>query len=268
MNEAATIADWVIEHITMLNKIDRLLNKQATLTTVQQETLQNITTDLLNHKPVQYILNECWFAGMKLYVDENILIPRPETEELVEWIIEDCKINGVNSITIIDIGTGSGCIPIALKNSIPFCDAYAIDVSKEALAVAERNALANNTLVNFKQINFLDESEWKYLPMVDIIVSNPPYIAAKEIHSMEKNVTAYEPHLALFVADSNPLIFYEKIVEFALTKLHKQGKIFVEINEALGKDTVDLFEKYSFKCLLRKDLQGKDRMIKAEKMND
>jgi len=152
------------------------------------------------------------------------------------------------------------------KKSIPALNVYAIDISKNALAVAAKNAANNNAAINFKQLNFLDEAQWHTLSNFDTIISNPPYIAEHEISSMQKNVTAYEPHLALFVADNNALIFYEVIAKFATTHLNKNGKIFVEINEHLAKETIAVFEKYAFNCLLRKDLQGKYRMIKAEKL--
>ncbi|MBS1626687.1 MAG: peptide chain release factor N(5)-glutamine methyltransferase [Bacteroidetes bacterium] len=263
-NEAFSIANWAIEHISQLNKIDRLINKQATLNEIQIKKLTSITNQLLQHKPIQYILNECWFAGMKLYVDENVLIPRPETEELANWIIEEYKTN-TTPLIVIDIGTGSGCIPISIKKSLPILNIHAIDVSNEALVVAKKNASIQNTNIHFKQNNFLDETNWNEFPKFDIIVSNPPYIAIEEKNNIPKNVMEYEPHVALFAPSTNALIFYEKIVAFATTHLNNNGKIFVEINEALGKEVVTMFQQHSFNCELKKDLQGKDRMIKAVK---
>jgi len=261
-SEALTIANWVIEHISGLKKIDRLINKQVELNLLQTEKLNNITKQLLQHKPIQYILNECWFAGMKFYVDENVLIPRPETEELINWVVEEYKAN-TTAVSILDIGTGSGCIPISIKKFLPALTVYAIDVSTEALTVAKKNATLQNTHIHFKQLNFLDETNWNELPKFDIIVSNPPYIAIEEKNTIQKNVIDYEPHVALFASDTNPLIFYEKIAAFATTHLNNNGKIFVEINEVYGKEVISIFEQHVFKCELKKDLQGKNRMLKA-----
>lgn len=261
-SEALTIANWVIEHISGLKKIDRLVNKQVELNLLQTEKLNNITKQLLQHKPIQYILNECWFAGMKFYVDENVLIPRPETEELINWVVEEYKAN-TTAVSILDIGTGSGCIPISIKKFLPALTVYAIDVSTEALTVAKKNATLQNTHIHFKQLNFLDETNWNELPKFDIIVSNPPYIAIEEKNTIQKNVIDYEPHVALFASDTNPLIFYEKIAAFATTHLNNNGKIFVEINEVYGKEVISIFEQHAFKCELKKDLQGKNRMMKA-----
>jgi release factor glutamine methyltransferase len=265
--EAANIADMVIEHVTGQRKIERILYKDLLVTEEQQQTLEALSQQLLQHKPVQYILGEAWFAGMKLYVNEHVLIPRPETEELVELIVEEVgsgKSKEENDLSIIDIGTGSGCIPIGLKKRLSNAAVYAVDISEKALEVAKKNAEEQQTDIRLLQLDFLDKGNWKQLPLFNIIVSNPPYVKKSEEQTMAKNVLEYEPHVALFVPDEDALKFYKAIAEFAKTHLKTDGKVFVEINEALGQHVVELFEQSGFKDVtLKKDMQGKDRMIKA-----
>ncbi|MCS3800329.1 peptide chain release factor N(5)-glutamine methyltransferase [Niastella sp. OAS944] len=272
--EAANIADWVIEHVTGMRKIDRIVHKQSPLPPHQLTQIQQYTQELLNHKPVQYVLHEAWFYGMALYVDENVLIPRPETEELVEWVLEQVGsqkkedssyiLPPTSYFSILDIGTGSGCIPISLKKKLPQAEVYACDVSEQALAVAAKNAATQQTPVQFLQADFLHTASWPTLPTVDIIVSNPPYIPHHNSSTMLQNVLAYEPHLALFVPNEDPLVFYDAIARFAKEKLRPGGSIFVEIHEDLGEQTKALFESNGFVAVVKKDLQGKDRMVKAE----
>jgi release factor glutamine methyltransferase len=217
------------------------------------------------------VLNETWFAGMKLYVDEAVLIPRPETEELVEWIVSEVR-NEKNSkvksqnlkFKILDVGTGSGCISLALKRYLPEAEVTAVDVSEDALIVAKKNAIAYDLKINFLQLDFLNKEQWKAFEKYDIIVSNPPYIKKSEEFTMRDNVLNYEPQIALFVPDDDALIFYKALAEFAQLHLKKTGSLFVEINEALGIQVVELFKENNFnKVVLKKDLQGKDRMVKA-----
>lgn len=262
--ESANIADWVIEDITGFKRVDRITNKQFPLNTSQQELLKKYTEELLQHKPVQYVLNETWFAGMKFYVDENVLIPRPETEELVEWIVEESQKSKVKSKKVLDIGTGSGCIPIALKKKLVDYEVHALDVSKEALTVAEKNAASLNAPITFNEINILDKSMWNQLPEFDVIVSNPPYIKQSEEKEMRNNVLLHEPHLALFVSDEDALLFYKIIAEFGLTHLAKDGELYFEINEVLGKEVKELLELKGYSDVeIKKDMQGKDRMVKG-----
>ena len=261
--EAANIADWVMEHVTGLRKIDRIMHKQSPLAPEKAVRLQEYTRELLTHKPVQYVLHEAWFCGMPFYVDEQVLIPRPETEELVEWIGQFGNRQSANGLRILDIGIGSGCIPVSLKKKLPQAEVYACDVSEGALGVAARNAAAQQTPINFLQVDFLDTNSWSALPEVDIIVSNPPYIPQKDKQTMLQNVLAYEPHLALFVPDNDALVFYEAIAGFAQRTLPGHGCVFVEIHEDLGQQTKELFESKSFKAEVKKDFQGKDRMVKA-----
>lgn len=259
--EAANIADWVMEHITGMRKIDRIMHKQSPLAPDRLAKLEQYTRELLANKPVQYVLHEAWFCGMPFYVDENVLIPRPETEELVEWVVAEAG----SKQSILDIGTGSGCIPVSLKKKLPQVKVYSCDVSSPALMIAAKNAAAQNITVHFIQTDFLDAGTWPTLPAVDIIVSNPPYIPHHNQYSMLPNVLAYEPHLALFVPNEDPLVFYEAIARFAQQKLLPGGCIFAEIHEDLGQQTKTLFESKGFVAEVKKDFQGKNRMVKAGK---
>ncbi len=267
--EAANITDWVIENVTGQSRINRILFKDLQINLQHQERLQNISLELLANKPVQYILNEVWFAGIKLYVDERVLIPRPETEELVDWIANDIKKlagEAQSGIALLDVGTGSGCIPIALKKQLPAIAVSALDVSTEALEVAKKNAGGQQTDISFFEGDFLDSITWHQLQNFDIIVSNPPYIKQQEAVDMAKNVLDYEPAIALFVTDEDALVFYKAIALFAQQHLYESGSVYVEINEALGEQVMKIFTTQDFaKIEMRKDLQGKDRMIKASK---
>jgi release factor glutamine methyltransferase len=262
--EAANIADIVIENITGFKKSDRIINKQFPLNEKQLQLLNDYTTELLKHKPLQYVLREAWFAGTKLYVDENVLIPRPETEELAEWIVKEVSSYGLPVTSLIDIGTGSGCIPIALKKKLTSVDVHALDISDSALNVAKRNAADQQAEINFHQLDILDKTLWEQLPHFDIIVSNPPYVKQSEASSIQKNVLKYEPHIALFVEDEDALKFYKAISEFGLAHLNKNGKLFFEINEMMGKQVCELLTQYGYSNIqLKKDLQEKERMVKA-----
>lgn len=263
IDEASNIADLVIEHVTGYKKLGRITHKQLVLTEQQTHAIDVFKSTLLQNKPVQYVLQEAWFYEMKFYVNEHVLIPRPETEELVELVT---KTNSPIS-NILDIGTGSGSIAITLKKKISHTTIVAIDVSEDALVVAKKNAAELNVEIEFKQLNFLDETNWNELGIFDIIVSNPPYIKQSEIINMQPNVVANEPHIALFVADDDALIFYKKIAAFGKTHLTAHGKIFVEINEALGNQTIALFEEFGYRAELKKDMQGKNRMIVADVIN-
>jgi len=265
--EAANIADMMIEFVTGQRKTDRIIYKKIPLNFQQQEQLDILTQELLQYKPVQYVLKESWFWGMKFFVNESVLIPRPETEELIEWIIQEIKENKIASGSILDIGTGSGCIPISLKKGNEKLAVFALDISKEALKVAAKNADDLNAEINFICSDFLDENTWKELPVFDIIVSNPPYVKQSESETMRKIVIDFEPHLALFVPDEDPLLFYQKIARFGKSHLSNTGNIFVEINESLGKEATTLFRKENYAVELRKDMHGKDRMLKANFLN-
>lgn len=227
----------------------------------EQEAFNNYINQLKKGVPIQYVLGEADFYQLKFKVNEHVLIPRPETEELVYLILQDAKINQPKSI--IDIGTGSGCIPITLKKHLPNTAINAIDVSETAIAVAKENALKNKVEIDFTIADAL-HLEPKNFQKFDVIVSNPPYIALSEMEDMEANVTKHEPHLALFVEDENPLIFYQKIADFALTNLQQNGVLYFEINQALAQETQKLLEQKGFITEIIKDINQNDRMIKAQ----
>ncbi len=227
----------------------------------ETERFKTILSQLKNHKPIQYILGHTEFYGLKIRLNEHVLIPRPETEELVEEILQ--AIDGKSELNILDIGTGSGCIAIALKKHLPEANISAIDISDEALLIAKTNAILNHTKINFLQGDILNTESGKQNPKyrIDIIVSNPPYVRISEKEKMSKNVLDYEPHIALFVEDKNPLLFYNSIADFALKNLSANGKLYFEINEALGSDVKKLLEEKGFKNVeVKKDMSGKDRI--------
>lgn len=266
--EAENISDWIFENVTGLKRWERRGNQNKELNETDSEKLKRYLDELLKHKPVQYILNEAWFYKMKFFVNENVLIPRPETEELVEWIVDDEKDNAGNNskqTNIIDIGTGSGCIPISLKKELPQANITAIDISEKALLIAKKNAVELNAALEFFQLDFLKEDEWKPLWQYNIIVSNPPYIPINEIEILAKNVTDFEPEIALFVENNDPFIFYKKISKFAKSHLKETGKIYMEVHEEYAKDVKNLFENAGFISEIKKDIYGKERMVKAIK---
>jgi release factor glutamine methyltransferase len=261
-SEAENISDWVIEHLTGTKRTDRVIHKEKMISPEQESQLKQYLDRLLQHEPVQYVLNEAWFCGLKFYVDKNVLIPRPETEELVEWIISGCKFP-IDTLSILDIGSGSGCIPIALKKRLGKADVWSCDVSPEALEVANRNATMLGINVKFIELDFLNEEQREKLPSFDIIVSNPPYIPAKEKEAMRLNVLEYEPAAALFVPDNDALIFYKAIADFGKKHLNNNGFIYTEINESLGEATASIFQSNGYQTVIKKDMQEKERMIKA-----
>lgn len=262
--EASQITDWVMEKLTGSQKAERMLYKNEAITAAEELQLQQYTERLLKHEPVQYVLNESWFYGLKFYVDKNVLIPRPETEEMVDWIIRNLKFP-FSDLKILDIGTGSGCIAIALKRKLRKAKVWACDVSNDALNVAKQNAANLQAEINFVQLDFLNADERNKRSSFDIIVSNPPYIPEKDKETMNKNVLDFEPSTALFVPDSNVLVFYEAIADFAKTHLKENGTVYCEIHENLGNEVNDLFKQNGFTTELKKDMQGKNRMIKVSR---
>jgi release factor glutamine methyltransferase len=258
--EADNIADWIFENVTNLKRWERRNNGNE-ISKNHFDKLNEYLKELLKHKPVQYVLNEAWFYKRKFFVDENVLIPRPETEELVEWIIEDVR--DKENFEIIDIGTGSGCIPVSLKKELQNVNVTAVDVSEKALFVAKKNAKELIAEINFKRIDFLNAEEWSALSKYDIIVSNPPYIPIAEKQILAKNVADFEPGIALFVDDNDPYIFYKKIADFAKFHLKEKGKIYVEVHEEYAKHVKDIFEKAGFISKIKKDIYGKERMVCA-----
>ena len=266
-SEATVITDWVFESIAGLQRFDIVKDPQQLLTNSIAEQLQTALADLLLHKPMQYVTGEAWFYNLKLFVNEHVLIPRPETEELVQLVLDSSVARSNPLPTILDIGTGSGCIALAIKKNLPAADVTAIDVSKQALYIASINAATYDADIIFLKVDFLDESEWESLPMFDIIISNPPYIPINEKANLDTNVTAYEPHQALFVPDNAPLLFYEKIATFGIKHLNPNGQIFMETHEDFAKETAALFSENYKTVLIKKDLFGKERMVIAGNIN-
>jgi release factor glutamine methyltransferase len=269
-DELKNIIDLVLEHLTTMPRMEQVKSKLAYLTCGQLETIDSITERLKKNEPIQYVLGEAWFAGMKFKVNKNVLIPRPETEELVDWIVKENALPitiGTMSnaqFSIIDIGTGSGCIPITIKKKLPDANISAIDVCSEALFTATENAIEHTTEIDFILLDFLDEEKWNELGQFDIIISNPPYVRQSEKENMHVRVKEFEPHKALFVPDNDSLLFYKKLSDFSLQHLKPGGKLFVEINEAYGDAVTGLFRAAGFINIeLKKDMQGKDRMIRA-----
>lgn len=247
-----------LEELKGWKRMDYLMRNSETISGNEEEQWKNALQQLEQYRPIQYIFGKTYFYGLEFKVNENTLIPRPETEELVEWIIHEN--NKRTELNILDIGTGTGCIPISLAKNLPQAQVAAIDVSEGALAIAKENALTNNVSVNFIQTDILIAES---LPQqYDVIVSNPPYVRNLEKAEIKPNVLEHEPHLALFVEDNDPLIFYRKIAQLALHHLKTGGKLYYEINQYLGLGTVALLEDMGFKnVVLRKDLFGNDRMI-------
>ena len=225
-----------------------------------------IVNRLLQHEPIQYILGETEFYGLKFHTSPEVLIPRSETEELVDWIISEAN-DGCKSM--LDIGTGSGCIPIVIDKNTCMDRIDGWDISEDALQIARKNALRNDSKVHFSNHDILDPSGFVEDVKWDVIVSNPPYVLREEASLMERNVLDFEPHLALFVPDSDPLLFYRAIAKFANVHLKIHGSLFFEINEKMGEQTVQLLKESGFDDILtRKDFQGKERMIRARKLKN
>lgn len=252
----------LFEYKLGFSKVDFIMKGADELTPEMIDFCTKALAQLKEHIPIQYIIGETEFYGLKFKVTHDVLIPRPETEELVHWIISDNKLSNPQ---ILDIGTGSGCIPITLKKHIPAANITTWDISEKALCIANENATLNKVDVIFVQNDVLKTSLQKNKTF-DIIVSNPPYIRELEKKHMHQNVLNYEPHLALFVSDNNPLIFYKQICKLAFENLNPGGILYFEINEALGDDTKLLMKYFGFTQVeVRKDLFGKDRMAKGIK---
>ena len=251
----------LLEAFHQMKRIDLALHPAIELDPMQLLQWETVLAQLIEQRPIQYILGETEFFGLPFYVNENTLIPRPETEELVEWILERSKGGSQNpKVKILDIGTGTGCIAVALAKNLPEAEVYAMDVSEKALAIAKKNAARNEVQVTFLHQSILEAED--LLQQFDIIVSNPPYVRHLEKEEIKKNVLDYEPHLALFVEDHDALLFYRKITQLAQKNLTQNGQLFFEINQYLGKEMQELLEEYQFKNIeLRKDIYGNDRMV-------
>lgn len=261
--EAESFFYLILEEKKQLKRIDLALHPDLFFSEEEIGVWNAILEQLKQEIPIQYLLGKTSFYGLDFEVNAAVLIPRPETEELVEWILESQK-SKVESqkVKILDIGTGSGCIAISLAKNLPDATVFALDVSEEALATAKKNAENNSVNVTFIHQNILETED--LLQQFDIIVSNPPYVRNLEKEEIKKNVLENEPHLALFVADNDALVFYKKIAQLAQKNLLSNGQLYFEINQYLGKEMVNLLEKMNFKTVdLRKDIYGNDRMTKA-----
>lgn len=261
-DEAASFFYLLLEHHRNLKRVDLVMQPDLFFSETELEMLEGVISELKCQKPIQYILGSTSFFGMPFLVNEHTLIPRPETEELVEWVLKSQTSEGVES-SLLDIGTGSGCIAISLARNCANAQVSAIDVSREALATAEKNASINEVQVQFicQDILKAESLDKKY----DVIVSNPPYIRMLEKQKIKSNVLEYEPHLALFVANEDPLLFYRKIAQLAQKQLNNNGYLFFEINQYLAQETIQLLEDLNFKSIeLRKDIYGNDRMIRCQ----
>lgn len=261
--EASAIAKAILTDVFQLSTTDLYASKDMNFSTNQAEKLEVIITRLRANEPLQYILGNCYFCGLNFHVEPGVLIPRPETAELIEWIIADRK-SSDSPIRILDIGTGSGCISISLAKNLPQSEVYAWDISEDAIRIASDNANRLDANVRFRQTDVLGQVPTD--TMMNVIVSNPPYITEAERTDMDANVTDWEPDTALFVPDNTPLLFYERIAEIGKQILTPDGTIYFEINQRFGTETVDMLRKKGYRNVeLRKDLSGNDRMIKAER---
>lgn len=266
--EVKAIACLAVQHVLNVNRSYYMLHKNTDLTLVQETALIRILDELRFGKPVQHVIGEADFYGLRFKVNSSVLVPRPETEELVEWVIRTITAENSLSCCVLDIGTGTGCIPIAIKKNLPLTDVYAIDISQNAINTALENCKFNDAEVRIERGDILDPAfRLDGKSTFKIIVSNPPYVQNSEKALMQDHVLQHEPHEALFVEDSDPLIFYRSIADFSRHSLEPDGFLFLEINEALGPETCSLVESFGFVAELRKDLQGKDRMIKARKLS-
>ncbi len=265
-NEAEALTLLVVSEISDLSKGSIKAFPEMELPANDLEKLAGILDSLKTGQPVQYVLGSTEFYGLSFEVDPSVLIPRPETEELVEWIIESVPRNaGHQNRQILDIGTGSGCIAISLKKNLPEYGISAMDISPAALTTAKKNAAINNVEINFIKQDILLAKSLTSAPY-EIIVSNPPYVTQYDKTQMHRNVTDYEPHSALFVPEDDPLLFYSAIADFSINSLQPGGLLFFEINENLGAETVELLKTKGLQHItLRKDMSGRDRMIKAAK---
>jgi len=253
----------IFNHLLHINSIELKIKVNTKLSISQKEQISRMVFELKKYNPIQYVIGETEFYGLKFEVNKQVLIPRPETEELVDWIIKE---NTDGKISLLDMGTGSGCIAVTLSCYLPGSDVYAIDISKEALTTARKNSEHNKARISFILQDILTLTSLPDTPLFDLIVSNPPYVRMSEKKAMHKNILNYEPHQSLFVSDEEPLIFYHAIAKFALSALKPNGKIFVEINEGLEKECIHLFSNYQFRNVIcRHDLNGKARMIKISR---
>ncbi|RYY49670.1 MAG: peptide chain release factor N(5)-glutamine methyltransferase [Chitinophagaceae bacterium] len=262
-DESAAIATMVFEAIGGSDRTTIITQPDLTIEKELISPLEAALLKLKKHEPVQYVIGYAWFAGLKFRVTDAVLIPRPETEELLNEVAEFHRHRDCNKF--LDIGTGSGCIPVSIKKLFPELDVSAMDVSPSALEIAQLNAREHDVVINWMEQDFLDESTWPDLPMYDLITSNPPYIPQNEEKVLDANVIKYEPHLALFVPENDPLVFYKKIARFGLAHLSPTGSLFMETHELYGNDVVGHFIENGYEASLKEDMFGKVRMVMASR---
>jgi len=263
--ESKSIMYQLIRHYFKYERIDFIKSQEIRLSESELLTIHFAVIDLLLNKPLQYVIGEAEFLDLRIKVNEHVLIPRPETEELVQLI---CKREAAKNraVRILDVGCGSGCIGIALKKNLESADVYGLDISENALKLAKENSELNDAELQLINADILNETKWNDLGTYEMVVSNPPYLRESEKELMRKNVLEFEPSTALFVPDADPLLFYRKIAHFCEKHLVKNGILYFEINEAFGNETKEMLALMNFKSIeLNKDINGKDRFIGAEK---
>ncbi len=260
-HEIGQFSNMIVEHLLNYSKIDIQLKRNEFIAEHFFQQALEIIDQLKEFRPIQYIFGKAHFYGFELMVDERVLIPRQETEELVQWIVDDYS--GI-PVKIMDVGTGSGCIAITLAKVLPKSNLHALDISSGALELAGENATFNSADVAFFEADIFDPDYKQFAPEYNVVVSNPPYVRESEKGAMGRNVTGYEPQIALFVEDSFPLLFYHAVARFGRQVLSKNGILYCEINEAYGHEVQNLLNVYGYYDIeLRKDINGKDRMVKA-----
>lgn len=260
--ERIAIARELLLRLFQAEKKDWIRIQQHLLTPDMREKLEQQVKRLIEKEPLQYVLGEAWFCGFQFHVAQGVLIPRPETEELVEWVISNCRFP-VESLEILDVGTGSGCIAISLKRRIRSATVYAMDISKEAMQIAKQNANKLGTDIHFIHQDLLNQNEWQQLPLFDFIVSNPPYVTPAEKNEMTPQVLEFEPPEALFTPTQDPLLYYHALASLFLLKKKKNSQLFCEINPLYAAQLSNDWQEMGICCEIKLDMQGKERMIRG-----
>lgn len=264
-DECVNLTNWLFLSVAGIEKKDFILEPERFIEEDIKKVLFEKLKELIAHKPIQYVTGIAYFYDLELAVDPSVLIPRPETEELVKWVVEDFK--EIEGLKVLDIGTGSGCIILALGKMLKNPHLTAVDISGEAIKTASGNADRYLIDIDFKKINILNEKEWDKLGKYGLIISNPPYVRESEKALMQPNVLYFEPSVALFVPDKDPLLFYRAIAKFSTKHLSSGGKLYMEINENLGKEVIFLLKEEGFsEIILKQDMQGKVRMVRCSRL--
>lgn len=258
--ERSAIAEHLLCHVLQKDKLYLRWQSAEPITLTQEQTINSLVLELEKGRPLQYVIGQATFYGLDFFVDESVLIPRPETEELVDWALQYI---GDKPLRILEVGTGSGCIAIALKKNAPQIAIYSIDISQAALNVARRNARTNMVEITFEEHDFLNSNQWSHYADFDLIISNPPYILIEEAQNMEQNVLAHEPNKALFVTNNDAQQFYKAILDFAAFKGKSLAAVFLELNQQFAKETEQLFKNAAWHTVLKKDINDNWRMLQA-----